>query len=79
MGWFGGPTAAEVRADCAAYLDDEEELLAFVVGRALNDRLLYVVTERAVHVIAAEQFQLCAVHTASFCFRSRRANSARPR
>jgi len=46
-----GPTAADVLADCAPYLDGETELLAFVVGRALNDRLLYVVTPRAVHVI----------------------------
>ena len=35
--------------------------------------------ERAIHVIADQFFQFCAVHTTSFCFRNRRANSARPR
>ena len=40
---------------------------------------LAVRRERAVHVIADQFFQFCAVHTTSFCFRSRRASSARPR
>ena len=35
--------------------------------------------QRAVHVIADQNFELRAVHTASFCFRSSRASSARPR
>ena len=35
--------------------------------------------QRAVHVIADQDFHLCAVHTTSFCFRSSRASSARPR
>jgi hypothetical protein len=51
VGRFGGPTAADVLERCAPYLGGDEEVRAFVVGRALNDRLLYVVTERAVHVV----------------------------
>jgi hypothetical protein len=51
VGLFGGPSAADVLDRCAPYLDGDDEVLAFVVGKTVTDRLLYVVTERAVHVI----------------------------
>ena len=44
-------TNADVSAECATYLDGDEEVVAFVVGKTLNGRLLYVVTKRSVHVI----------------------------
>jgi hypothetical protein len=45
------PSAAAVLTECAPYLDGDQEVIAFVVGRTVNGRLLYFVTERAVHVL----------------------------
>jgi hypothetical protein len=44
-------SAADVLTECAPYLDGDQEVVAFVVGKTVNGRLLYVVTERAVHVL----------------------------
>ena len=49
-GLFARPTAAEVLAACAPYVGGSE-VAAYVVGRSLNERLLYVVTERSVAVL----------------------------
>jgi hypothetical protein len=50
-GFVRRPSAANVLATCAPFLDGDQEVVAFVVGRTVNGRLLYVVTERAVHVL----------------------------
>jgi hypothetical protein len=49
-GLFHRPTRSDVEAACAPYVG-AEPVLAFVVGKTLNGRLLYVVTERSVHVL----------------------------
>ena len=51
MGLLQRASAAAVLDTCAPFLGGDQAVLAFVVGRTVNGRLLYVVTERAVHVL----------------------------
>ena len=48
-------------------------------GQVLLDRSSGVRPQRAVNVVADENFQFRARHTSTFCLRKTRANSARPR